>query len=79
MNNCCTKPDILEDLNLDRDIVYEDIQHTIRQTEEVAKQLDVQVHLWTDQEQKDFAEVKRQEDSCQYANGMKINEMEVNI
>ena len=64
VNNCHTKPDELEDLNLDRDIAYEDIQHTIRQTEEVDKQLDVQVHLWTDQEQKDFAEVKRQEDNC---------------
>ena len=79
MNNRHTKPDELEDLNLDRDIAYEDIQHTIRQTEEVAKLLDVKVHLWNDQEQKDFAEVKSKEDSCQYANRMKINEMEVNV
>ena len=74
-----TNPDKLENLNLDRDIAYKEIQHTIRQTEGVAKYLDVKVHLWTDQEQKDFAEVKRKEDSCQYAKRMKINEMEVNV
>ena len=79
VNNRCTKQDKLEDLNLDRDIAYEEIQHTIRQTEGVAKYLDVKVHLWTDQEQKDFAEVKRKEGSCWYAKGMKINKMEVNV
>ena len=79
VNNHHTNLDELENLNLDRDIAYEEIQHTIRQTEGVAKYLDVKGHLWTDQEQTDFAEVKRKEDSCWYAKGMKINKMEVNV